>query len=60
MKQILCVVALCITCSSWAAQFQSARPVWPEGREKEKNIFVGFRATVDAKQATLRLTASSL
>lgn len=24
--------------------FLSARPVWPKGRETEKNLFVGFRA----------------
>jgi len=42
------------------AEFRSARPVWPEGRETEKNLFVRFCATVDAKQAALRLTASSL
>ena len=29
-------------------QFQSARPVWPKGRELEKNLFVGFRATFKA------------
>jgi alpha-L-rhamnosidase len=27
-----------------APAFVSARPVWPAGREKEKNLFVGFRA----------------
>ncbi len=57
---VICLLALCVASSSWAVEFQSARPVWPEGREKEKNLFVSFRAAVDAKQATLRLTAATL
>ena len=28
-----------------APHFVSAKPVWPKGRETEKNLFVGFRAT---------------
>lgn len=43
--------------------FLSARPVWLEGREKEKNLFVGFRAVVDgreAERAVLRLTGSTI
>ena len=32
---------------SWIA-FRSARPIWPEGREKEMNLWVGFRAIFDA------------
>jgi len=31
--------------ASPAPHFVSARPVWPKGRETEKNLFVGFRAT---------------
>jgi alpha-L-rhamnosidase len=44
-------------------KFLSARPVWPAAREKEMNLFVGFRALFDAGKAdrtVLRLTASSV
>lgn len=44
-------------------RFLSARPVWPAGREREKNLFVGFRAEFDLPDgcaAVLRLTASSI
>lgn len=43
--------------------FQSAQPVWPDGREKEKNLLVGFRVRFQApaaKPVVLKLTASSL
>lgn len=44
-------------------RFHAARPVWPAGRETEKNLTVGFRAAVvrpEAGATTLRLAASSL
>ena len=43
--------------------FQSARPVWPKGRQTEKNLFVGFRAVFNSSRngrALLRLTGSSV
>ncbi len=43
--------------------FHSARPIWPEGLEKEKNLFVGFRAvfeTSSCARAVLRVAASTL
>lgn len=43
--------------------FDSALPIWPTGRETEKNLFVGFRAVFDCskqKDPVLRITASSL
>jgi alpha-L-rhamnosidase len=43
--------------------FNSAQAVWPEGRETEMNLFVGFRAVIDAPEsgdATLRVAASTL
>ena len=43
--------------------FQAAKPVWPEGREKEKNLFVAFRATVTPPAAgpvVLRATGATL
>jgi alpha-L-rhamnosidase len=46
-----------------ADSFVSARPVWLEGREKEMNLFAGFRATVDGKaaeNAVVRLTGSTI
>jgi len=49
--------------ASGGVQFLSARPIWPAGRESEKNLFVGFRASFDVPEggpAVLRLTASSI
>jgi alpha-L-rhamnosidase len=44
--------------------FQHAQPVWPKGRETEKNLFVGFRSTFVAPDGNgkvrLHLTASCL
>lgn len=43
--------------------FTSARPIWPEGRAKEMNVCVGFRAVIDAPEQTatyLRLTGSCI
>lgn len=45
-----------------AVGFAAARPVWPGGREREMNIFVGFRAVIEAPSRApvlLRVTASS-
>ena len=39
--------------------FRSAKPIWPQGREKEMNLWVGFRAVFDApagKHVYLRMT----
>jgi alpha-L-rhamnosidase len=57
--------ALSVSFSAYAerARFAAAKAVWPKGRAKEKNLFVGFRAILkpggDAP-VVLRLTASSL
>ncbi len=43
--------------------FQSAKPVWPEGRETDKNLTVAFRAAFEApagKKVLLRATGSTL
>ncbi|MBQ9431031.1 MAG: hypothetical protein IJU44_05720 [Kiritimatiellae bacterium] len=43
--------------------FRKAQPVWPEGREREKNLFVGFYAKLTAPEldrAVLRITGSSV
>ena len=45
------------------ADFRWAKPIWPEGREEERNLSVRFRATLDrATEARvfLRITASTL
>lgn len=44
-------------------EFVAAKPVWPEGREKEWNCQVGFTAEVDgeaAKGAILRYTGATM
>jgi alpha-L-rhamnosidase len=43
--------------------FRSAKPIWPEHREKEMNLFVGFRAVFEAPvghRVQLRVTGSTL
>src|ERR1017187_4033606 len=43
--------------------FVSAKPIWPKGRETEKNLFVGFRASFKApaqERAVLRATGATL
>lgn len=67
---LVCLVCLgsgILTQSSRGAEalpgFQSAKPIWPEAREKEKNLTVGFRAEFDVpagQPVLLRLTGSSL
>lgn len=46
-----------------APKFASAKPIWPEGRETEKNLTVGFHATFTApvgQRTLLRMTGSTL
>ena len=43
--------------------FRSAQPIWPRGREKEMNLWVGFRAAFDppaGKHIYLRMAGSTL
>jgi alpha-L-rhamnosidase len=43
--------------------FRSAQPIWPQGREKEMNLWVGFRAAFEApagKHIYLRMAGSTL
>ncbi|MBN1901530.1 hypothetical protein JW926_09440 [Candidatus Sumerlaeota bacterium] len=45
------------------AGFKEALPVWIGGREREKNLFAGFRTVMDkpaASNVTLRITAATL
>ncbi len=46
-----------------APKFASAKPIWPEGRETERNLSVGFRATFTApagQRTFLRMTGATL
>ena len=54
-----------ISAAAPPAFFQTAKPVWPEGREKEMNLSVGFRAVVDLaegvqKKTVLRVAAATI
>lgn len=67
MKRMLLLLALTLSTlsasSAETASFQSAHPVWPAGRETERNLTTGFRAiitTTVAEPAVLRLTGSTL
>ena len=57
-----CVVrsrSLLVAGSSFASSepyFVSAKPVWPKGRETEKNLFVGFRAVFRTNDVPGRVT----
>jgi len=54
-------VSVLLASSAGAMEFRSARPIWPLGREKDRNLFVGFRAEFDVPRTTervvLRITA---
>ena len=67
MNRLLLLLALgssvVAAAAAETASFQAARPVWPSGRETERNLTVGFRAIVTAPTAeagVLRLTGSTL
>lgn len=55
--------AVMLVASDVTPRFLGAKPVWPEGRETELNLSVGFYGSVDAspgEAVTLRLTGSTL
>ena len=67
-KRLFCAVfailaaALCIA-ADVVPRFSTAKPVWPEGREKEWNCQVGFTAEFDGKDAgaaVLRYTGATM
>ena len=68
MKQVIASLMTSIVATSLLAQeltpsFSSAKPVWPEGRETERNLLVEFRSTFDRPDAgsiVLRLAGASL
>src|SRR5664279_2319053 len=61
-----CLILLLLTCAKLAASaptFVSAKPVWPKGRETEKNLLVGFRTVFKApaqERVFLRATGATL
>ncbi len=60
---LLCLLGLADAHSLAEPAFRSAQPLWPTGRETEKNLTVSWRAILSAdgaERATLRLTASTL
>lgn len=67
LKSFGCTAAAFLAWSATAladgAAFRAARPIWPAGRETEKNLLVGFRAIIPAQggpSALLRVTASTI
>lgn len=64
---IMVTISATLLLSFWAmgqeAGFKSAKPVWLEGKEKEKNITVGLRAVIESpanEKVVLRIAASTL
>lgn len=53
MKRTILTVVLCVAIAALGeVGFESAKPVWPEGRETEMNGFYRFRAEVVSETAT--------
>src|SRR5208282_6454035 len=53
----------CASLGASAPSFDSAKPIWPKGRETEKNLLVGFRASFKApaqEKVMLRATGATL
>jgi alpha-L-rhamnosidase len=60
---ILFLLVAATSFASLTPSFSSAKPVWPKGRETEKNLLVGFRATFRAQpqeRLWLRATGSTI
>jgi len=65
---VLCTISLfslvsTVQAETWKSSFDSALPIWPAGRETEKNLFVGFRAVFNCPERqdpVLRIAASSI
>ena len=59
----LLILLTCAHLQASAVSFVSAKPIWPKGRETEKNLFVGFRASFKApaqERVILRATGATL
>ena len=62
-KRCLLSAAICLAPLFASAEFLSARPVWPQGRERRMNDFVEFRVAFEGGSAgtpILRITGSSV
>lgn len=63
---LILLTAVCLAPAAIAADdtaFRSAQPVWPDGRQEEMNLMVGFRAKLtkpEAKPAALRVAAATI
>jgi alpha-L-rhamnosidase len=60
---LLLVLSVCLQASAAGPAFESARPIWPKGRDSEKNLLVGFRAVFKApaqEKVLLRATGATL
>jgi alpha-L-rhamnosidase len=60
---LLALFAICEVLNATEIKFVSGKPLWPKGRELEKNLTVGFRATFkepSAQPVILRATGSTL
>ena len=59
----LILLLIGVELASAAPAFVSAKPLWPKGREAEKNLFVGFRASFQAPpqgKVLLRATGATM
>lgn len=62
MCAFIVTLSMALGFASGYAVFLSGKPIWPEAREKEKNLFVGFRAEFEAPEddrVVLRVAAST-
>jgi len=61
---LMAVLTFSPLCLAAIGPTMTAEPIWPAGREKEMNLFVGFRAVIEptdnGQPVTLRLTAANL
>jgi alpha-L-rhamnosidase len=46
----LLTLLMCVNLTASTPAFVSGKPIWPKGRETEKNLFVGFYASFKAPQ----------
>jgi alpha-L-rhamnosidase len=57
------IASLSTQAATSSPAFLAAKPIWPKGRETEKNLFVGFRAAFQApasQEVLLRATGATL
>ncbi len=59
----LLTLLMCANLTASTPSFVSGKPIWPKGRETEKNLFVGFHASFKApaqEKVLLRATGATL